>query len=174
MQVSGIIKDGNIPKSTLKIILFAVAALVWGHNAYKFFAGLEASDEPAALNASIDGPAIVTYAPPSVAHAGRRYAADFRDPFQSWLGRKTGPDLKPRARTGKQSSPAKKQGSTPAMRLTGVITDVGGTLAILEVASVGIFFARPGDMVAGIKVMTIDSAEATVKFKQQKITLRLQ
>ena len=156
----------RINKTTLRVLLIMVALSVWFHNGYKFFIGVQKSDEVTVEKSRLDD----ELAEPDSARleTGWTYDASLRDPFQNWL-------LKPKPvqpskavhRTKPQPAP-----KPPQLRLQGIIQDGNGILAILENNS-ETRFVRAGDNVFDIKIVAIDSTVLSYEFNKAQFVLNL-
>lgn len=158
-------------KNLLPILLATVALLIWAHNSYEFFKGVNQDDDPGLLfNANVDEFEIEA-GPEPAKDANWVYEPIFRDPFQNWL-------MVPKKQTSKKrpnkSRPKRlKTLSAPPLRFIGIIQDENGRMAILEDINKDVHFGYKGDTVAGVKIISVDSTEVGGAFRGKRFTLIL-
>ncbi len=166
----------RLPKNILPIALGCFALVIWGHNSYKFFKGIKAADEPDNLQ-SYEVKRSIT---PKIDALGQSehwvYESKYRDPFENRLFvqraiSKPAPPKKPKNRAGKKVSAPTVQ--FPKLRLTGVIADPNGSLAVIEDSKQQVFFAHEGDSISGVKIVSVDSMTIACEYQKQKFTLVL-
>lgn len=164
----------RLPKNLLPIILGFMALVIWGHNGIKFFKGIRSADEPSALHPHLLETRMITKTGKDVEFDDWVYEPKFRDPFENWLIVRKKPKKKPRpkkrAQNKKNPSPSLP---LPRLRLTGIIKDPSGSLAIIEDTKQEIFFVQRGDTIAGVKIVSVDSTRIDCEYKNQKFTLIL-
>jgi len=163
----------RFPKNILPIALGCFALFIWGHNSYKFFKGIKAADEPDLLQSSDVSKRIVAKIDASAQSEDWFYESKYRDPFENWLFVQ-----RPYRKTTQQKNRPAKKVSAPAvqfpkLRLTGVIADPNGSLAVIEDARQHVFFAREGDSISGVKIVRVDSTRIACEYQKQKFTLVL-
>lgn len=156
-------------KTTFRILLIIVALLVWFHNGYKFFIGVQKSDEVTITKAKPGDDFVLQ----DSATVEKRwvYEASFRDPFKNWLVKS-----KPTKHSAKRKKPNKKikqpVPKPPRVRLQGIIKDDKGTLCIIENQG-EIRFVRTGDKVFDVKIVAIDSNVVAYEFNGNQFVLNL-
>lgn len=159
----------KINKTTFRILLIIAALLVWFHNGYKFFIGVQKSDEVTITKAKPGDDFVLQ----DSATVEKRwiYEASFRDPFKNWLvkSRPKKPSAKPKkvSRKIKKSAP-----KPPRVRLNGIIKDGKGTLCIIENQG-ETKFVRTGDKVFDVKIVAIDSNVVSYEFNGNQFVLNL-
>lgn len=158
-------------KNIYVLILLATALVIWSHNAYQIFIGVTQADqelETFATNNPWERPD--SLAPARVQQKAFVYAATFRDPFENWL--KPAPPATPRVAKPK-SVPAEKP-QPPRLRLSGIVRDGAGVLAMIEGPDGAIHFLKPQESLAGVKIVRIDSGSVSCEFNKAKFQLFLQ
>ncbi len=155
-------------------MLVFLALSIWGHNVYKFFKGVKNADE-----ISTPRPATAKFRSAEKNIETKKevwiYDSKFRDPFKNWLVTKTPQKKSPRRKSVKTKKPnsRKSKPQAPKLRLTGIIKDRGGILAVIENMKQEIFFAEKGDSVGGVRIVSIDSSRIACEYKNQKFTLKI-
>ena len=158
-------------KPYLPYILAVLAVIIWGHNGYQVFRGLLKSDDISghynvnewqpqkiAVNANLNGELFI-------------YKAQYRDPFKNWL--RDGIKKRPKRMILKKAKQKKPLPSPPVLRLTGVLKDEYGVLAIIEAPGGDVQFVRESGEIAGVTIVSIDSNSVNCKFGKQAFRLRL-
>lgn len=151
-------------KNLYVILLLMLALVIWSHNAYQIFVGVTQSDRESEILATHEQWELsdsMQAQPKAFVYTG-----SFRDPFENWL--KPAPRM-PRPRSVKIEKPA-----APRLRLSGIVRDGAGVLAMIEDPNGDIHFLKPREMVAGVKIVTIDSGSVTCAFDKEKFQLFLQ
>ncbi len=158
-----------IDKKYLPYILALLAVIIWGHNGYRIFHGLlkvdQISDNVQAFHWTLQNIA----ADSQLTAKFFIYNADYRDPFQNWL---QAPQKKKPAYKKQQ---AKKQPSKPppALRLTGILKDASGTMAIVEFPDGAVYFVREKDVIEDVKILRIESNSVFCRFEKQEFSVEL-
>jgi hypothetical protein len=151
-------------KSLLPYLLAICALIIWGHNGYKIFRGVFNSDSiPEIADISV-WESTVNYNEASANDQLFIYRADYRDPFKDWLRVQNKPKFK--VFNNKVSLPM-----LPSLRLTGIVMDSSGPMAIIETPGGEIKFVREKDIVAGVRIVSIDSSWIICRFEKQKFRL---
>jgi hypothetical protein len=60
------------------------------------------------------------------------------------------------------------------LRLSGIVRDASGVLAIVEDPQGEIYFAKANELIAGVKLVRIDSAQVICEFGKRQYALELQ
>jgi len=152
------------------ILLLMLALVIWSHNAYQIFIGVTQSDqELETLTTTNQWERSDSLAPARVQQKAFVYAATFRDPFENWL--KPEPQATPRVARPQSVQVEKPQ--PPRLRLSGIVRDGAGVLAIIEGPDGEIHFLKQRESLAGVKIVRIDSGSVSCEFDQKKIHLVL-
>jgi hypothetical protein len=154
-------------KSILPYLLAVCAIIIWGHNGYKIFRGVFSADDVPEIENINEWNLSATVEKSGSDEQLFVYRADYRDPFRGWLRatKKTKSDVNRKQRI-KTSLP-----TPPPLRLTGIVMDSSGPMAIIETPSREIKFVREKDIIAGIQIVTIDSSWISCRFEKQKFRL---
>ncbi len=159
-------------KNVLVAILILLALAVWSHNIYQIVIGVTRADREMDSptgdeNARLHDTLVAKPAPlPAFVYSGAH-----RDPFAHWLHlekkKKTVP-IMPKVK------PAQNEPAPPRLRLSGIVRDANGVLAIIEDPQGDTHFARPEDVITGVKLVRIDSSRVVCEFGKRKFELQLQ
>lgn len=165
----------KIPKKNLIPILLGILALgIWGYNSYSFFRGVTSTNDMDDFQSSdIVNNKLADRSKPNPID-GWVYEARYRDPFENWLIQKR--RQKPVLPKKQKKAPRKKVVplvQPPKLRLTGVIADSLSRLAVIEDANQHVFFARPGDSIAGVTILSIESRKIDCEYQEKMFSLRL-
>jgi hypothetical protein len=165
-------RHGMKKKNVLVAILVLLALAVWSHNIYQIVIGVTRADQEMDAptrdeSAGLHDTLVAKPAPrPAFVYSGAH-----RDPFAHWLQleKKTKPiPIMPAAK------PAPIEPAPPRLRLSGIVRDADGVLAIIEDPQGDTHFARAEDVITGIKLVRIDSSRVFCEFGKLKFELQLQ
>lgn len=159
-------------KNTIVFLLLLLALAIWGHNGYRMLKGLQLTSEDGVPENVDAGEAKSDTSHTKTAGRGAFvYRADLRDPFAHWVQ-----ERKPHAAMPThQSLPARAQAPTPPrLRLSGIIHDARGVLAVLESPEGEIHFAKSKDVIAGVEILAIASASVTCRFAKVRYEIPLE
>jgi hypothetical protein len=150
-------------------VLVILAFIVWGHNGYRLIRGISSSDQDA-VTAKMEGPSTLALVDSS--WFGWEYPEKGRDPFQlpARHNAKT-VDSSQKARVRKKAS---EPPSCPPLRLTGIIRDNDGPLAVLEGLAQEVHLVRPGQQVDSILVRAIREKSVTIEYRRAQFELKLE
>ncbi len=157
-------------KSIIPWLLGITALIIWGHNGYKIFSDIFKSDEVKTFVEVPDWkPQIITSGTkmPSEFFV---YQADYRNPFKNWL---RSLPLKKVLKSSKSKKVKSLSPKRPFLRLTGILKDTSGLLALIEDPNGDVFFIRKGDKITGVKIIGIDSKSVSCCFEKQEYRLVL-
>jgi len=156
-------------KSTFRILLIIVALMVWFHNGYKFFIGVQKADEVITTKEKSGDDSVLQDS--TAVETRWVYEASFRDPFKNWLAKSM--PKKPSVKRKKVGKKIKRSApKPPKVRLNGIIKDGKGTLCIIENQG-ETKFVRTGDKVFGVKIVSIDSNVVAYEFNGDEFVLNL-
>jgi hypothetical protein len=156
-------------KSILVVILILLALAVWSHNIYQIVIGVTRADQEAGSPMGDENVALhdTLVSKPRPAFV---YSSAPRDPFLHWLQleKKIKPaPLMPMVKAAPAEPP-------PRLRLSGIVRDANGVLAIIEDPQGDMHFARTDDVITGVRLVHIDSSRVVCEFGQRKFELQLQ
>jgi hypothetical protein len=159
-------------KNVFIALLVVLALAIWSHNLYRIFIGVTRSDQEMDEFAGRTREAL----PDTILFSENQqpafvYSGAHRDPFAHWLVQ---PEKK--IKPVPAASPAKivrPEPAPPRLRLSGIVRDAAGVLAIVEDPQGEIHFAKPEDVVAGVKLVRIDSARVICEFDKRQYALEL-
>ena len=158
-----------IDKKYLPYILALLAVIIWGHNGYRIFHGLLHLDNISENTEAFHWTPQVIAAETQLTAKPFIYEANHRDPFKNWL---QAPQKKKPAYKKRQT---KKQPPKPppALRLTGILKDASGTMAIVEFPDGAVFFVREKDVIEDIRFLRIESNSVFCRFKKQEFKVEI-
>jgi len=158
-------------KNFLIPFLVIVAIVLWSHNIYRIFTGINRPDQ-----GDLGGVASEwteddndTCSLVSADESFFVYEARYRDPFQHWL---TKP--KKRSNTASLSRLRHQDPPLPQLRLSGILRDSLGVLAIIEGPLGDVYFVKEGEQIGKVKIIAIDSSTVSILFGNKKHRLQLE
>ena len=162
-------------KKRILISFLVIAALiVWSHNIYRLFVGVQSDEEV------VDEVVQINDESPDTLLTGKEgtqhyvYQAQSRDPFKHWLllgeGRKKG---SPSPKKNPQMETKKPEVEAPRLRFCGVMEDSTGMLAIVEGSQGEVYFAKEEDVIEGVLVMNITREYMDCRFQDKTFQLSL-
>jgi hypothetical protein len=158
-------------KNVLIAILILLALAVWSHNIYQLVIGVTRADQemdspPGDENVALHNTLEAKPEPrPAFVYSGAH-----SDPFVHWLQleKKTKPvPIMPAVKA------APIEPAPPRLRLSGIVRDADGVLAIIEDPQGDTHFARAEDVITGVKLVRIDSSRVVCEFGKRKFELQL-
>ena len=157
----------------IRIILAIVALLVWGNNLIQLFTPISDDSFEDGYEKPAHDPAVETQDSLLVTEPFV-YSAQTRDPFQHAF---SNPRKKP-AQTTKAINKVnptltKAKPAIPQLRLTGLIRDERGVMAILEKQNGEVVFAREKDEVDGVVLKKISGDSLSCSFGKERFWLKL-
>ena len=154
--------------------LVIVALLVWSHNIYRLFVGVQSDEEVVDEVIQVDSGSLDSVSTESEDTKHYVYQAKCRDPFQHWLllgnNRKDGGSSKKQIPKKERKQP---EVEVPYLRFCGVMEDSLGVLAIVEGSGGEVYFAKKKDIVEGVMVMNITREHMDCRFKEKTFQLLL-
>ncbi len=157
-------------KNVLVAILILLALAVWSHNIYQIVIGVTRADQEMDSPKGDEKVALHdTFASQSEPRPAFVYSGAHRDPFVHWLQpeKKVKPVM-PRVK------PTQIEPAPPRLRLSGIVRDTNGVLAIIEDPQGDTHFARADDVITGVKLVRIDSSSVICQFEKRQFQLTLQ
>jgi hypothetical protein len=159
-------------KNVLVAILVLLALAVWSHNIHQIVIGVTRADQEMDSPTGDESVSLHdTLAPQPEPRPAFVYSGAYRDPFAHWLQleKKTKPvPIVPAVK------PAPIEPAPPRLRLSGIVRDANGVLAIIEDPQGETHFARAEDVITGVKLVRIDSSMVVCEFGKRKFELQLQ
>lgn len=157
-------------KNILVAILILLALAVWSHNIYQIVIGVTQADQEMDSPTKYESASLhdTLGAKPEPRPAFVYYGAH-RDPFAHWLQSEKKAKPFPAVLAAK-TAPIEP----PQLRLSGIVRDAEGVLAIIEDPQGDTHFARAEDVVTGVKLVRIDSNRVVCEFGKRKFELQLQ
>ncbi|MBD3288910.1 hypothetical protein GF337_08920 [candidate division KSB1 bacterium] len=159
-----------IDKKYLPYMLAVLAVLIWGHNGYRIFHGLLHLDNISENTEAFHWTPQVIAAETQLTAKPFIYEANHRDPFKNWLqvARKS-------ASVHQKRQQKRKLPPTPppALRLTGILGDANGTMAIIEFPNGAVHFVREKDIIDNITIIKIESNAVLCRFEKQEFKVEL-
>ncbi len=160
----------HIKKKTILPYLLAILALIiWGHNGYRILRGLLQADEIPSNIKLFDWQAQVVAAENQLDVKPFSYRSEFRDPFKDWLRT----DLNPKPSAPIQKVSKMPLPALPALRLTGILKDAAGFLAVIEAPDGEVHFVRKREQISGVEIIAIDSSWVECRLGTLKYRLHL-
>jgi hypothetical protein len=156
-------------KSSLPYLLALLAMIIWGHNGYRILRGLLQAGEIPVNISLFDWQAQVIAAENQLDVKPFGYRAEFRDPFKDWLHT----DRNPKASTPIQKVSKPPLPALPALRLTGILKDAAGVLAVIEAPDGEVHFVRNSEQISGVEIIAIDSSWVECRLGTLKYRLDL-
>ncbi|MCI0616377.1 hypothetical protein L0244_25630 [bacterium] len=157
-------------KNVLIAILVLLALTIWSHNIYQIVIGVTRADQEMGSPTG-DGKVALHDTLVSKPRPAFAYSGAHRDPFAHWLQLEK--KIKP-----VPIMPVVKavpiEPAPPRLRLSGIVRDANGVLAIIEDPQGETHFARAEDVVTGVKLVRIDSSRVIFEFGKRKFELQLQ
>jgi hypothetical protein len=166
------LRYGMKKKNILVAVLILLALAVWSHNIYQIVIGVTRADQEMDAPTGNEGAGLHdTLAAKPEPRPAFAYSGAHRDPFAHWLQleKKTKPvPMMPAVK------PAPIAPAMPRLRLSGIVRDADGVLAIIEDLQGETHFARAEDVITGVKLVRIDSSSVICQFEKLQFQLTLQ
>ncbi len=150
-----------MPKKWINVVLSSAVFIIWIVVFYKFFFAQDNHDN---LDKLTGKEALFNPVKKKANYADKKHRDPFQNPFN--FRQKTKPKTKPKPIQQKRVKPLN-------IKLSGILTDERGKLAIIEFESGETHFMRVGDEVQGVKVAIIYDDEIEVVFEKRKIKVGL-
>jgi hypothetical protein len=158
-------------KNLVIFLLLLLALAIWSHNLYRIFVGVTQADQEIYQTARPEAEAADLFSQANAQSKVFFYQAGARDPFAHWLHEEKKPVLAlPKPQIAKVEKP---EPAPPALRFSGIVGDTAGVLAVIESPSGEIHFAKEGEIIAGVRLVTIGSQEVECEFEGKKYQLVL-
>ena len=155
-------------KSILPYILGTLAIIIWGYNGYQVFSGIFSADDNTVIEIPDWKPQIIAADSQFVKQAFI-YEAKYRDPFKDWLRTSTKSKKKIIKKPKAKSTPLP---ILPKLRLTGILQDSSGPLAMIETLDKKMYFIHINEEINGVKIIMID--EKGIKCRFGKVEYRVE
>ncbi len=154
-------------KKTLPVLLI-VAVLVWGLNGYRLIKGINLTDQPS-LFQDLNSQNFSGVWQDSVWYKYQYISVD-RDPMFMPIKKMI---MKKQIHNRKKEKRKKPEIKCPQLRLTGVITDEMGKLAVILDVNQYTYFVRQNQQLDSVQISAISDSCVIISYKNKKFKLDL-